>query len=134
MTTTGNHAMHLWRIALLALLVSASLSWPGRALAQQSGVSITTTATALSVSSGNCLAVNGYRRSLTLDNTANAINIGYCVVPPASASCTAAIGTPPTTTIVAGTLQFWPVGSAPQNAICFIAASGTPSLTIREGQ
>lgn len=114
----------------------AALLVPGLAWGQIKGVSDTVTTTALSITSGGCLAVNGDRRALTLDNTGGTINIGYCETNPSTPNtpCTAAIGTAGTTTLSSGSLHYWPTGSAPQNQICFIAASGTPSITIREGK
>lgn len=78
--------------------------------------------------SGNCLAQNNFRKALTLDATGASQNIGYC-----EGSCTASIGTAGTTTIPAGQLHYWPAGSAPTAAFCFIAVSGSQPLTIREG-
>lgn len=92
-------------------------------------VSDRVTAATITVTSGNCLAQNNERKSLSLDATAAAANIGYCE----GNNCTAAIGVTGTTTITAGTLHYWPAGSAPINGFCFIAATGTPPLTIREG-
>ena len=119
------------RSVVLAALVFAA---PAYAQVAGQGVSDKITATALSVTSGGCLAANPSRKTLTLDNTGGSINIGYCETDPTAPAtpCTAAIGTPPTTTLAAGSLHYWP--SAPVNQICFIAASATPSITIKEGQ
>jgi hypothetical protein len=116
-------------VAVVALL--PSLAW---AQGGKPSVSDKITATALSVTSGNCLAANSDRKTLTLDNTGGSINIGYCETSPTTPNtpCTAAIGTAPTTTLAAGSLHYWPV--APVNQFCFIAASGTPSVAIKEGQ
>ncbi len=102
--------------------------------AKNQGVSDKITATALSVTSGGCLAVNPARKTLTLDNTGGSIAIGYCETSPSTPGtpCTAVIGTAPTTTLAAGSLHYWP--DAPINQFCFIAASATPSVTIKEGQ
>ena len=102
--------------------------------AKNQGVSDKITATALSTASGNCLAVNAARKTLTLDNTGGSIAIGYCETSPSTPGtpCTAVIGTAPTTTLAAGSLHYWP--DAPINQFCFIAASSTPSVTIKEGQ
>lgn len=126
---------NLWSLRWGAALAGALLALPALAV-EPSGVSDTVTTPTLSVTSGNCLAVNGYRRSLTLDNSGGSINIGYCQTNPAtpSSACTAAIGTAGTTTLAAGALHYWRAGAAPQNQFCFIAASGTPGFTIREGQ
>jgi hypothetical protein len=87
------------------------------------------TAATITTVSGNCLAQNNFRVSLTLDASAASANIGYCE----GASCTAAIGTTGTTTLVAGTKDYWPADGAPKSAFCFISASGSQPLTIREG-
>ncbi len=118
-------------IAMALMVFNASFSW---AQVVPQGVSDKPTSTALSNVSGNCLAVNQARKTLTLDNTGGSINLGYCETDPATPAtpCTAAIGTPPTTTLAAGVLHYWP--EAPLNQFCFIAASGTPSITIKEGQ
>ena len=119
------------RWLMVGLLLASMPAW-GQTKAQ--GVSDKITATALSVTSGNCLAVNAARKTLTLDNTGGSINIGYCETSPSTPAtpCTAAIGTAPTTTLAAGSLHYWP--TAPINQFCFVAASGTPSVTIKEGQ
>ena len=120
--------------ALCVLALFTMLAFSADAQVAGQGVSDKITATALSVTSGGCLAANPSRKTLTLDNTGGSINIGYCETDPAvpGTPCTAAIGTPPTTTLAAGSLHYWP--SAPVNQICFIAASATPSITIKEGQ
>jgi hypothetical protein len=102
-------------------------------------VSVVTTSTASGVGSctgGGCTAtnvatikLNQYRKSLTFDNTGNSINVGFCF-----GTCTAAIGVGGTQTLAAGTNAFWPAGSAPNAAIVFISASGTPAVTVREGK
>ncbi len=97
--------------------------------ASEPGVANTVTAATITNTSGNCLAVNNKRSSLTLDATAAAVNIGYC-----EGVCTAAIGTTGTTTLAAGSLHYWPAGSAPRAAMCFIAASGSQPMTIRQGE
>jgi hypothetical protein len=94
------------------------------------GVSDSVTTVTVTTTSGNCIADKPYRSALTLDATGASANIGYCE----GENCTAAIGTAGTTTISSGTLFYWPSGSAPQNAMCFIAASGSQPLTIREGR
>lgn len=100
------------------------------ALAQAAaGVSDVVTTATITTASGNCLNANPYRYALTLDATAAAANIGYCE----GDSCTAAIGSAGTTTLPAGQWAYWPGGSAPQNKMCFVAASGSQPLTIREG-
>lgn len=38
-----------------------------------------------------------------------------------------------TFTIPAGVLHFWPAGSAPNTALYMIAASGTPAVSVTEG-
>jgi hypothetical protein len=118
------------------IVVSLSVGLVRCAMAQtrSEGVSDKITATALSITSGNCLPASGSRKTLTLDNTSGTINIGYCETDPMTPAtpCVAVIGTPPTTSLAPGSLHYWPSG--PQNQICFIAASGTPSVTIKEGQ
>ncbi len=98
------------------------------------GVSDLVTTATLSVTSGNCLAANAARKTLTLDNIAGTINVGYCETSAAvpGTPCTAAIGTAGTTTLLAGALHYFV--PAPINQFCFIAASATPSITIREGR
>lgn len=126
--------MQRWHTLAMALVGAILFAGPCLAI-EQAGVSDTTTTTALSTASGGCLAANGFRRALTLDNSGGTINIGYCETAPATPStpCTAAIGTAGTTTLSAGSVHYWRAGSAPQNQFCFISASGTPSITIREG-
>jgi len=123
--------MKRWLAALLLCLATP-------ALAQQTptGLSYKSTAIALS-SSASCptaTAANPYLKALVLDNTGGSVDAGYCFIEAGQSSCTPVIGTPPTTTLAAGTLQWFQGGSAPQNGICFVAASGTPSITVREGQ
>lgn len=98
------------------------------------GISDLVSTPTLSVTSGNCLAVNADRKTLTLDNTGGAIIIGYCETAASTPNtpCTAEIGTAGTTSLAAGSLHYWPI--APVNQFCFIAASSTPGLTIREGR
>jgi hypothetical protein len=100
------------------------------ALGAYAGVNNRVVAATITTVSGNCLAQNNFRTMLTLDASAAGANIGYCE----GATCTAAIGTTGTTTLIPGATHFWPAGSAPTSAFCFIAASGTQPLTIREGQ
>lgn len=95
----------------------------------EAGMRYATTNTTVTTTSGNCLAQNNFRSSLTLDASGSTINIGYCL----GNACTAAINTVGTTTLFAGAIDFWQAGSAPSAEICFISASGTPPLTIREG-
>ncbi len=125
------HQRLIGGLAIALMVFNASFSW---AQVASQGVSDKPASTALSNVSGNCLAANPARKTLTLDNTGGTINEGYCETDPATPAtpCTAVIGTPPTTTLVAGALHYWPV--APLNQFCFIAASGTPSITIKEGQ
>ncbi len=99
---------------------------------EQGGVSDVITTLALNSSTPTCLGANGYRRSLTIDNTANSTNIGWCETGGGAAQCTPAIGSAGTSTLQQA-WAYWPAGSAPQNQFCFIAATGTPSITIREG-
>lgn len=93
------------------------------------GVRSQVTAATITTSSGNCLAVNNARKALTFDASAATANIGYCE----GGACTAAIGTTGTTVITAGGTHYWPSDSAPTSAFCFISASGSQPLTIREG-
>ena len=97
--------------------------------AADAGMRYATTNTTVTTTSGNCLAQNNFRSSLTLDASGSTINIGYCL----GNACTAAINTVGTTTLFAGAIDFWAAGSAPTAEFCFISASGTPPLTIREG-
>ncbi len=115
--------VHLGVLVLLSLMTTQSL-------AAEPGVANTVTAATITNTSGNCMANNNKRSSLTLDATAAAVNIGYCE----GEACTAAIGTTGTTTLAAGSLHYWPAGSAPRSAMCFIAASGSQPVTIRQGQ
>ena len=118
-----------WAAALALVVAGPAFGQGGKP-----SVSDKITASTLSVTSGNCLAVNPARKTLTLDNTGGSINIGYCETSPSTPGtpCTAVIGTAPTTTLAAGTLHYWP--DAPINQFCFIAASSTPGITIKEGQ
>lgn len=123
--------MKRWLVLVaLFLALSGPHAW---AQTRGQGVSDKITAQALSTTSGGCLAVNPARKTLTLDNTGGTIAIGYCETSPSTPAtpCTAVIGTAPTSTLAAGSLHYWP--AAPVNQFCFIAASGTPSVTIREG-
>lgn len=136
MPTKAKIMRNRWSFRRAAALAAVLLLAVPALAADTPGVSDTVTTPTLSNASGNCLAANGYRRSLTFDNTGGTINIGYCETSPSTpnSACTAAIGTAGTTSLVAGALHYWRAGSAPQNQFCFIAASGTPGLTIREGQ
>lgn len=103
----------------------------GVALASVQDITTTVTAT---TTSGNCLAFDQSRSSLTLDNTGGTIDVGYCESFPANgADCTAAIGSGGTTTLKAGSLHYWPAGAAPTNKFCFISASSTQAITIKAG-
>lgn len=115
-------------IRRLALGVALLLALAAPALAA-AGVNDAVTSATITTTSGNCLAQNNYRLSLTIDATGASANIGYCE----GAGCTAAIGTAGTTTLAAGTLHYWQAGSAPSAAFCFVAASGSQPVTIREG-
>jgi hypothetical protein len=102
-------------------------------VAQAQIINDVTTTVALNNSSGTCFPSNGARKTLIIDNTGNSVNVGYCETPITSATpCTPAIGTAGTTTL-GQTWAYWIANSVPQNQFCFIAASGTPSITIREG-
>ena len=92
------------------------------------GVNNKVTAATITGTSGNCLAQNNFRVSLTLDASAATANLGYC-----EGACTAVIGATGTTTLLAGATHYWPAESAPNSAFCFISASGSQPLTIREG-
>lgn len=121
---------------VIAFAVLILALWFGAARAQTwpQGVSDTTTTKTLSNVSGNCVNANPARKTFTIDNLMNTITIGFCETSAAAPGtpCTAAIGTAGTTTMVGGTLLSWV--PAPLNQFCFIAASSTPSITIREGQ
>ncbi len=120
-------------ILIIATAVFASMS-PVDAQVVPLGVSDLVSTRTLSTASGNCLGSNPDRKTLTLDNSLGSINVGYCETPAATPGtpCVAAIGTAGTTTLVATAIHYWPI--APQNQFCFIAASATPSITIREGR
>ena len=124
-----------YKIVVPALLL-ALLPLTVRAQQTPTGLSYKDTAVALTTQSScpTASAANPFLKGLTLDNTANASTaVGYCLIQPGQTSCTAAIGTPPTTTLAGATWQFWPGGSAPQNGICMVAA-GSVTITVREGQ
>jgi hypothetical protein len=106
------------------------LAMPAPGFAQQGNVADGVTAATITTTSGNCLAQNNDRRSLTLDATGATTNIGYCE----GASCTAVVGVTGTTTLAAGSLHYWPAGSAPKNAFCFISVTSSQPMTIREGK
>lgn len=112
-----------------ALSALVTICWLA-ALPALAGVNDKVTAITVTGSSGNCLPQNGFRVSLTIDATGASGNIGYCE---GAASCTAAIGTAGTTTLAAGTLHYWPAGSAPTASFCFVTGSPPQPLTIREG-
>jgi hypothetical protein len=120
---------------LLLAAAGMALSATAAVAVNTGGVSDKPTNVTVTGSSGNCLAVASLnaRRSLTLDATGATANIGYCRTTPGGAQCTASIGTVGTTTLAAGSMHYWPEGSAPQNQFCFIAASGSQPLTIIEG-
>ena len=99
------------------------------AAAAYAGLRHQVTAATVTTTSGNCLAQANARESLALDASAATANIGYCE----GVSCTAVIGAAGTSTLVAGSIYFWPADSAPKSALCFISASGSQPLTIREG-
>lgn len=122
------------RLLILALCLVSVRAW-----ADPTNLQDVVTSKTLSTSSGNCIQPNPLRRSLMIDNTGNAIIVGYCEmanVPPGQVgtACTAAIGAAGTTSIAANSNFFWPAGAAPTNGLCFIAASGTPIVNVREGQ
>lgn len=108
----------------LALALGVAVAAPAAA-----GMRTEITNTTVTTSSGNCLAAKTGRQSLTLDATGASANIGYCH----GATCTAAIGTVGTTTLSSGTLHYWATPSAPTDGFCFISASGSQPLTIKEG-
>lgn len=108
-------------LAALALALAATSGY--------AAVSDSITLTTVTTASGNCLPQNNQRQSLAFDATGATANIGYCE----GNNCTAAIGTVGTTTLNYGTRDYWPAGSAPINAFCFISSSGSQPLTIREG-
>ena len=99
-------------------------------IASYAQVGETQTNTTVTTSSGNCLTRNPFRKTLTFDASGATANIGYCM----GESCTASIGTVGTSTLYSGTIAYWPLGSAPTNAFCFISASGSQPLTIKEGK
>lgn len=128
-----------WGILLMKRLLAIGLCLlPIAALADPTNLQDVVTSETLSTASGNCIQPNPLRRSLMIDNTGNAIIVGYCEmanVPPGQqgTACTAAIGSAGTTSVAANSNFFWPAGSAPTNGLCFIAASGTPIINVREG-
>src|SRR5580765_7459236 len=109
---TGRHNAGRERRMFKRSVVLTMMAFAAPAYAQVAGqgVSDKITATALSTVSGGCLAANSARKTLTLDNTGGSINIGYCETDPTvpGTPCTAAIGKPPTTTLAAGSLHYWP--------------------------
>ena len=115
------------RVVALLTLLASSPAW------SQAATSDIVTSDTITTTSGNCLAANGNRRSLALDATGAAANVGYCEIAAGATTCTAAIGSAGTTTLAFGARDYWPAGSAPQNGFCFVAASGSQPLTIREG-
>lgn len=125
----GVPAVVLALLAVLLAILSAAhaQTWPN-------GVTDKVTTKTLSVTSGNCLNANPARKALAFDNIGGTIDIGYCETDPSAPGtpCTAAIGTAGTTTLLHATLHYFV--PAPNNQFCFIAASSTPSFTIREGQ
>lgn len=125
-------AMSRFRVALALLLLG---SVPAYAVDASNGLVYTDTAIGLTTSSScpSAAAYDATRKGLTLDNTGGSINVGYCLIQPGQTSCTAAIGTAPTTTLAAGSLHSW-TGAAPLNGFCFIAASGTPSIRFSTGK
>jgi hypothetical protein len=117
--------------------VLATLWFANGAHAQQSptGLSYTDTAVALSTASScpTAAARAPYAKAMELDNTTGAIDVYYCLIQPGQTTCTASAA-PPSSKVAAGSNQWFQAGSAPQNGMCLVAASGTPSITIRVGQ
>ncbi len=102
----------------------------------QSIVTTSVTSGAGSCTGGGCVSSgvaqikqNQFRKTLTIDNTGNAVAVAFCF-----GTCTALIGAGGTQYLAAGTVAFWPFSSAPSAAITFISASTTPPVTVREGQ
>ena len=119
-----------------ALILAALCLWSASAAAQ---VIVNTTSPTVTTTSGNCLQANALRSSLALDNTGGTVDVGYCLmasVPPGQLGtpCTAVIGAAGTSTVAAGKNAYWGAGDAPTNGMCFIAASSTQVINIREGQ
>ncbi|HEX5232932.1 MAG TPA: hypothetical protein VFW56_11905 [Bradyrhizobium sp.] len=106
-------------------LITVLLLWPFSALAFTSTPLTVTT-------SAQCVPANPLRNSLTIDASGASGNIGYCVGTDDGAICTPTIGAAGTTTLPPGH-DFWPQGSAPKNAVCLVAASGSQPVTVREG-
>ena len=114
-----------------ALAVVAALAFSGVVPAIASGINDKVTAITVAATSGNCLPQSASRVSLTIDATAASAAIGYCET--AGSQCTATIGAAGTTTLAAGTLHYWPAGSAPNASFCFVTGTPPQPLTIREG-
>lgn len=120
---------------LIVFLASPAHAQPAATNEQVTIVNTSTVSGAGSCSGGGCVGTgvaqiksNTRRRTLTIDNTGNAVAVGFCF-----GVCTASIGTGGTQYLAAGTVAFWPNGSAPGGAITFISASVTPPVTVREG-
>ena len=117
---------------LLSPLAAALLA--AAAPARADSVATTTTNLSLSVgtSAAACIPANPGRRTLFIENPAgNTVNLGYCV----GAGCTPALTpTAGTSVLQPGQSDFWPAGTAPQEAIACIAGGAATPVTIRSGQ
>lgn len=83
---------------------------------------------ALSTTAAQVMAANPTRIMVSIQNTDAAISECYSFT-----TITPVCGAVDTFTIPAGALYFWPVGSAPNSALYMIAASGTPKVSVTEG-
>lgn len=146
--TAGSAMSHTWRrdqivmwaiqgaiIGFLAAFASLAFAQPAATDERITIVTTSVTSGAGSCTGNSCVSSgvaqvkqNNKRRTLTIDNTGNAVAVGFCF-----GTCTATIGSGGTQYLAAGTVAFWPNGSAPSAMITFIAASTTPPVTVREG-
>jgi hypothetical protein len=131
-----------WRHKVALLVTTSVFFWASLACAQPAATDerVTVVNTSTVSGAGSCTGYdcvgagvaqvkqNNKRRTLTIDNTGNAVAVGFCF-----GTCTASIGTGGTQYLAAGTVAFWPNGSAPSGQITFISASVTPPVTVREG-
>ena len=110
-------------VALFALAESATVQ------AQQvTHPTPTSKGIALSTTAAQVMAANPTRIMVSIQNTDASISECYSFT-----TATPVCGATNTFTIPAGALYFWPVGSAPNSALYMIAASGTPNVSVTEG-
>lgn len=108
-------------IAILLILAQPALA---------QAIVITDFSVNIGTASVNCVPADSSRKTLSIENpTGNTVNVGYCY----GAPCTAAIGTAGTSVLAAGTLDFWPAGSAPGGAMNCIAGGSSTPVNVRVG-